>query len=63
VLIAHTDCAYYARALQLPPGHVESEQKEDLEKAFWAVRRIIPGIDIERYFARITGEEVGFEPL
>lgn len=63
VLIAHTDCAYYARALQLPPGHVESEQKEDLEKAFWAVQRIIPGIDIERYFARITGDEVSFEPL
>lgn len=63
VLIAHTDCAYYARGLELPPGLIESEQKEDLEKAFWAVQRIIPGIDIERYFARILGEEVRFETL
>jgi hypothetical protein len=63
VLIAHTDCAYYAKCLGLLPGLIESEQKEDLEKAFWAVQRIIPGIDVERYFARIIGEEVRFETL
>ena len=61
VLIAHTDCAYYSRCLGFTRGEMESEQKEDLEKAFWAVQRIIPGIDVERYFARITGEEVRFE--
>lgn len=63
VLIAHTDCAYYSRCLGFAPGRMESEQKEDLEKALWAVQRIISGIDVERYFARITGEEVRFETL
>ena len=63
VLIAHTDCAYYARSLALPTERIEREQLEDLEKAFRAVQRIIPGIEIGRYFARITGAEVAFEPV
>jgi hypothetical protein len=63
VLIAHTDCAYYSRCLGFTRTEMESEQKEDLEKAFWAVQRIIPGIDVERYYARISGEQVRFETL
>jgi hypothetical protein len=63
VLIAHSNCAYYSRCLEVASGRMESEQKEDLEKALWAVQRIIPGIDVERYFARISGEEVRFEAL
>lgn len=62
VLIAHRDCAYYSHCLSCRPEEAEAEQKEDLQKALWAVRRIVPGINVERYYARIIDREVVFEP-
>ena len=63
VLIAHADCAYYSRRLALPPERIEAEQRHDLEKATWAVHRIVPGIEVTCYFARIRRSEIAFEPL
>ena len=63
VLIAHVGCAYYSHRLCLSPEAVEREQIEDLQKAGWTVDRMVPGIEVERYLLRVTGEEVAFEAI
>lgn len=63
VLIAHVGCAYYGQRLDLPPGQVEAEQRIDLRKAADAVQRLIPGIEVLRYIARVAGPQVGFEAV
>jgi hypothetical protein len=63
VLIAHVGCAYYSHRLNLPPETAEWEQIEDLQKARFAVDRIVPGIEVARYLLRVSGEVVAFEPI
>lgn len=63
VLVAHEGCAYYSHRLSLPADRVEAEQRTDLQKAAAAVCRLAPGVTVERYFARITGGSLGFEPV
>lgn len=63
ILIAHMGCAYYSRRLMLPAEWVEAEQMEDLQKALWAVRRIVPGVEVTRYWARVAGTDVVFEAV
>ncbi len=63
VLIAHAGCAYYSERLHLSGERAEAEQKDDLQKALWAVERLAPGIAVARYFARVEGERVIFEPV
>jgi hypothetical protein len=63
VLIAHVGCAYYSHRLALAPEKAEAEQIEDLQKAQWAVERIVSGIEIARYLLRVDGQEVGFETV
>jgi hypothetical protein len=38
----------------LSPEKIEQEQVEDLQKAHWAVERIVPGIEIVRYLLRVS---------
>jgi hypothetical protein len=61
VLVAHTDCAYYSRLLSLNPEWAEAEQRADLREALRSVQRIVPGIDVAPYWARIVGRSVSFE--
>ena len=63
VLIAHAECAYYARRLAIPREHTETEQKEDLRKAQAAVRRIVPRVEVSLYFARIVDAQIVFESV
>ena len=63
VLIAHAECAYYARRLQVPLDRIESEQKEDLFKAQMAVTRVVPRIAVPLYFARHADGQIVFEPV
>jgi len=63
VLIAHAGCAYYSQRLSLAPDRVEAEQRDDLQKALWAVQRIVPGIEVAQYFAHVLGTEVAFEAV
>jgi hypothetical protein len=61
VLVAHTDCAYYSRLLSLSPERAEEEQRADLREALQSVHRIVPGIDVAPYWARVAGSRVSFE--
>ena len=63
VLVAHVGCAYYSHKLLLPPATVEREQVEDLQKARWAVERLVPGIEVAEYVLRVTGTEVAFDAI
>src|SRR5262245_20297210 len=63
VLISHSGCAYYSHKLSIPADQLEREQKDDLQKAVWAVQRIVGGVHAERYFARVDGAEVVFEAV
>ena len=63
VLVAHVGCAYYSRKLLLAPEKVEQEQVEDLQKAQWAVERLVPGIEVSRYLLRVEGTEVAFDAI
>jgi carbonic anhydrase-like protein len=63
VLIAHVGCAYYSHRLALPPETAEREQLDDLQKAHWAVERVVPGIEISRYLLRVTGSQVAFQAI
>lgn len=63
VLIAHASCAYYSQRLAIPAQDLEREQIDDLRKATMAVNRLLPKVDVQRYFARRSGTEVSFEPV
>lgn len=61
VLIAHANCAYYLKRLSIPPGRLEVEQREDLQKATATVQRLMPGADVKRYLAQLAGAEIRFD--
>lgn len=62
VLVAHEGCAYYAHRLGLPTDRIEREQRADLAAATAAVAKLAPGVDVHRYFARLSGTAIRFEP-
>ena len=61
VLIAHANCAYYLKRLSIAADRVETEQREDLQKATANVRRVMPAADVRCYLANVTGTEVRFD--
>lgn len=63
VLIAHDNCAYYSVRLGMPSDRIVAEQLDDLRKARSAVQRIIPGIHVAQYLARVRGSQVAFESV
>jgi hypothetical protein len=52
VLIAHEDCAFYTQRLKISQLKLESQQREDIQKAFERVRSMGPDLLIEAFFAR-----------
>ncbi len=63
VLVAHEGCAYYSHRLALPAERLETEQHADLLKAADTLCRLAPGVTVARYFARLTADGLGFEPV
>ena len=51
VLIAHQGCAFYTERLQISSLQLESQQREDLQKAVERVRSIGPSLAIDTFFA------------
>jgi Putative carbonic anhydrase len=52
ILIAHQDCAFYSQRLGISPLQLESQQREDLQKAIRRVRSIARQATIHGMFAR-----------
>lgn len=63
VLIAHSGCAYYSVRLGIPVEQHEAEQTKDLQKALWAVQRLVAGIQVEQYLAHVIDSEVAFQSV
>ena len=63
ILIAHSGCAYYSRRLAVPLEQLEGEQKADLHSAGQAVRRMVSGVEVATYWARVADKLVQFDPL
>lgn len=63
VLIAHSGCAYYSERLRIPAEQHEAEQTKDLQKALWAVQRLVAGIQVEQYLAHVIDSEVAFRSV
>lgn len=62
VLIAHEGCAFYSRRLQISPLQLESQQREDLQKAVRRVQQLARHLHVHGYFARVNyRQEVLFE--
>jgi hypothetical protein len=53
VLIAHHNCAFYTQRLQTPELQLETQQREDLQKAISRVRAISSALVIQTFFARV----------
>ena len=54
VLVAHEGCAFYSHRLGLPPERMRAAQEEDLAVAARALRRRLPDLQVEAYFAEPT---------
>jgi hypothetical protein len=64
VLIAHEDCGFYTQRLKVPPLQLESQQRDDMIKAFRRVHSIGPRLRIDAFFARKKADGViQFEPV
>lgn len=63
VLIAHDSCAYYRDRLGVAESLVTTEQRQDLEKAARAVRRLNDALGVKGFLAHTTGARIRFEPL
>lgn len=63
VLIAHDSCAFYRDRLGVPETLVTKEQRQDLEKAARAVRRLHDGLGVNGFLAHTAGTRIRFEPL
>lgn len=61
VLIAHQDCAFYLHRLEVSPLQLESQQREDMQKAVDRVRSFGWTLEVDAWFARRRGEAVLFE--
>ena len=63
VLIAHQDCAYYSRKLNISPFQIEQEQHDDLIKAVRRVNTFSQGLAVEAYFAYLQSGRVCFRAV
>ena len=63
VLIAHEGCAYYLERLGVPDASLLTQQRQDLEKAVRAVRKLQDGLRVESFLARRSSGRIRFEPL
>lgn len=60
VLIAHEDCAFYTKRLNMASKHLEQKQREDLRKAASRIRGLPHPPVVEAYFAQIAAGRVYF---
>ncbi|MHC4429898.1 MAG: hypothetical protein ACYS0D_15060, partial [Planctomycetota bacterium] len=63
VLIAHQDCAFYTKRLEISPIDLLQTQREDLAKAAKRVRELSPKLVVDAWFAHREGEVVSFEQV
>ncbi len=64
VLIAHQTCAFYTQRLQIPELQLETQQREDLQKAIGRLRTFSPDLEVLAFFARLhQNGSVSFEPV
>lgn len=63
VLIAHDSCAFYRDRLGVPETLVTREQRQDLDKAARAVRRLRDGLGVKGFLAHTAGNRIRFEPV
>jgi hypothetical protein len=63
VLIAHAQCAYYLKRLAIAADRLDAEQREDLHKAAATVHRVMPGAEVKRYMAHLSGVEIRFDAI
>jgi hypothetical protein len=63
ILIAHDDCRWYLdRGAALAATQRET-QSDDLRRAREALRRRAPGLHVELWWARLSGDDARFEPV
>ncbi|MEZ6061690.1 MAG: carbonic anhydrase [Planctomycetaceae bacterium] len=55
VLIAHENCAFYSERLCISPLQLESQQREDMQKAVRRVRSLSSTLAVSAFFARTRG--------
>jgi hypothetical protein len=64
VLIAHENCAFYTKRLNISPLQLESQQREDMTKAVRKVRSISSNLIVDAFFARIARDDsISFEAV
>ena len=64
VLIAHQNCAFYTEWLHISPLQLETQQREDMQKAVQRVRSIGSSLLVETFFARKhTDGRICFESM
>jgi hypothetical protein len=63
VLIAHQDCGFYVHRLGYRVVEREQQQRLDLGKCAQRVRGLAAHLQVEAYFARVSGAKVFFEPV
>lgn len=64
VLIAHQDCAFYTQWLHISPLQLQTQQREDMQKAVQRVRSIANSLRVETFFARKhTDGRICFESM
>jgi len=61
LLVAHEGCAFYSDRLGVPNEHMEARQRADLAQAAASIQTIAPQLQIDSYFARISGNRIVFE--
>lgn len=62
ILIAHQGCAYYRERLRVAEAAILAEQRQDLDKAAAALRRLHGGLAVEAFLALTSGTRVRFQP-
>lgn len=63
LLIAHEGCAFYAQRLGIPDERMEACQCRDLVQAAARVRETAPHVQIDAYFARVSGNRIIVEQI
>lgn len=64
VLIAHQDCAFYTHRLDVPPAQLESQQRDDLQKAAERIGSVARSLPVDAFFARKhPGGTIRFESM
>lgn len=63
VLIAHQGCAFYSERLMISPLQLESQQREDIQKAILRVRSLGRHLEVLAFFARTRRDRIRFEQV